>query len=651
MKRWVLSLLVFATTAVHAVGINQVAQPQQRPNPGPGQPRGPYPAPPGMQPAVPGPHVPTGLRNYRDPTQDPVQDPTEPLRQAEQAAVASASPEVAYTYDGVGNRESATYKNGVVVLYTYDRRNRLTNLHASKGGVLLHNYHYTLDPSGLRTKVEATEADGAITVVNYTYDGVKRLTGETQTRNGTLDFSGHYEYDRSGNRLLATVNGITTTYQYDANDWLTSETTASGPLAGTTTYTHDDAGNVLTKDGPVGHVDYTYNDAGRLTQVQAGGDLVEYDYDFDGLLIHKTWTPMVGDVTRWQYVWDLSRDVPQSIEELNAQGNGNYSVSATYIFGDGLVSETRDGTTRYVIQDGSGDTRALTDTGGAVTDTYAYDAWGTVIRQTGSTPTTHLYRGERLDPNLGFYYLRARWMDPTVGRFTQMDSYQGNERAPASLHKYLYANADPVNNVDPTGHSAAGLGQQAAAVGIAAVLAVAAKLTIDHMTRPRANNQRQFGVWDALAVTQFRAKAQAGDDADALVGTLATAASKEEGHHTIPVYLCGGMVQRTAGIKLHEHVAIHSQIAAVRLVLEGAEQYATKTLGKHRTSDVLRIAQTRPGREAIAGALYKVYDWGNWLGKGKPMTIETAFTLERPDFESGAKTSLPWCTRRGGPDR
>lgn len=647
MKRWVLSLLVFATTAVQAIGVNQVGRPPASGRQPPGQPIRPYPAPPGMQPLTPAP----GLQHYRDPTQDPELDPLESLRQEEQAAVASASPEVAYTYDGVGNRESATYKNGVVVLYTHDRRNRLTNLHASKGGVLLHNYHYTLDPSGLRTKVEATEADGATTVVNYTYDGVKRLTDETQTRNGVLDFSGHYEYDRAGNRVLATVNGITTTYVYDANDRLTSETTASGPLAGTTTYTHDAAGNVLTKDGPMGHVEYTYNDAGRLSEVRAGGDLVEYEYGADGLMVHKTWTPAVGDATRWQYVWDTSQAIPQTIEELSATGSGGYSVAATYVFGDGLVSETRGGTTHYAIQDGSGDTRALADTGGAITDTFAYDAWGSVIRRTGSTPATHLYRGERLDPNLGFYYLRARWMDPTVGRFNQMDSYPGKDRMPASLHKYLYANADPVNLVDPTGHSAAGLGQQAAAIGIAAILAVSAKLTLDYMTRPRANNQRQFGVWDALAVPQFRAKAQEQEDTDLLIGALATAASKEEGHHTIPVYLCGSMNQRTAGIKLHEHVAIHAQIAAIRLALEGAEQYASKAIGKYRTSDVLRIAQTRPGREAITGALYKVYEWGNWLDKGSPMSIETAFDLERPDFESGAKTSLPWCTRRGGPDR
>lgn len=645
MKRWVLSVLVFVAAAAQAIEVDQVGRPPVSGHHPPGQPISPYTAPPGMQPLTPAP----GLQYYRDPT---LASPGPmAVQRAESAALVAGSPDITYTYDAAGNRESATYKNGVVVLYTHDRRNRLTDLHAGKGGALLHHYHYTLDPSGLRTKVEATDADGATTVVNYAYDFVKRLTDETQTRNGVLDFRGHYEYDRSGNRLLATINGITTTYVYDANDLLTRETTASGPLAGTTTYTHDDAGNVLTKNGPLGLVQYTYNDAGRLTKVRAGDDLVEYDYGADGLLIHKTWTPAVGDAIRWQYAWDTSQAIPQTIEELSAAGTGGYSVTATYVFGDGLVSETRDGTTRYVIQDGSGDTRALTDTGGAITDTFSYDAWGSVIRRTGSTPATHLYRGERLDPNLGFYYLRARWMDPAVGRFNQMDSYPGKERMPASLHKYLYANADPVNHIDPTGHSATGLGQQAAAIGIAAILAVSAKLVLDYVTRPAANNQRKFGMWDAIAVPHFRSKAQEQEDTDMLIGVLATAASNEEGHHTIPVYLCGAMEQDTAYIKLHQHVAIHTQIAAVRLALEGAEKYASKAIGKHRTSDVLRIAQTPQGRAAIASALYQVYNYGGWLGEGTPETIGTVFGRERPKFESGERTSLPWCTRRGGPDR
>ena len=36
-------------------------------------------------------------------------------------------------------------------------------------------------------------------------------------------------------------------------------------------------------------------------------------------------------------------------------------------------------------------------------------------------------------------------MDTTTGRFISMDSYLGSVDDPVSLHKYLYANANPVN--------------------------------------------------------------------------------------------------------------------------------------------------------------------------------------------------------------
>ena len=43
-------------------------------------------------------------------------------------------------------------------------------------------------------------------------------------------------------------------------------------------------------------------------------------------------------------------------------------------------------------------------------------------------------------------------MDPSTGTFTTMDTYQGSIFDPVSLHKYLYANANPVTYVDPSGY-------------------------------------------------------------------------------------------------------------------------------------------------------------------------------------------------------
>jgi len=86
-----------------------------------------------------------------------------------------------------------------------------------------------------------------------------------------------------------------------------------------------------------------------------------------------------------------------------------------------------------------------------VTDTYTYDAFGNLLNRSGATENDYLYTGEQYDPNVGFYYLRARYYNQANGRFLTMDTYQGSVFEPASLHKYLYCGADPVNSWDPSG--------------------------------------------------------------------------------------------------------------------------------------------------------------------------------------------------------
>ena len=64
----------------------------------------------------------------------------------------------------------------------------------------------------------------------------------------------------------------------------------------------------------------------------------------------------------------------------------------------------------------------------------------------------YLYAGEQFDPDLGMYYLRARYHNPQTGRFWTMDSFEGNTDDPHTLHKYLFAGNDPINRIDPSGH-------------------------------------------------------------------------------------------------------------------------------------------------------------------------------------------------------
>jgi RHS repeat-associated protein len=75
-----------------------------------------------------------------------------------------------------------------------------------------------------------------------------------------------------------------------------------------------------------------------------------------------------------------------------------------------------------------------------------------LINATGSTPNNYLFAGEQYDSALGLYYNRARYYNNSTGRYWSMDTDEGDDRDPASLHKYLYTKDDPVDGYDPSGH-------------------------------------------------------------------------------------------------------------------------------------------------------------------------------------------------------
>ncbi|MEI7729243.1 MAG: RHS repeat-associated core domain-containing protein [Verrucomicrobiota bacterium] len=142
----------------------------------------------------------------------------------------------------------------------------------------------------------------------------------------------------------------------------------------------------------------------------------------------------------------------QVLEELIVSG-GATNLAKVYSYGLDLIAQRQigSGTVSFYGYDGNGNTRYLAGANGIISDTYAFDAFGTLLASSGSTANNYLYTGEQYDPNLGFYYLRARYLNPGMGRFWTRDIYWGSFEEPLSLHKYNYTRGNPVNMIDPSG--------------------------------------------------------------------------------------------------------------------------------------------------------------------------------------------------------
>ncbi len=133
---------------------------------------------------------------------------------------------------------------------------------------------------------------------------------------------------------------------------------------------------------------------------------------------------------------------------------GTAAIQASHVLGSGQVlTETRNSVTSYYLYDGQGSVRGLTNSAGAVTDSYSYDAFGNLPTSQGSTINPYRYTGQQFDSLTGLYDLRARYYDPTTGRFTSVDTTALSPDDPTDLNRYLYVAGDPINAIDPTGYT------------------------------------------------------------------------------------------------------------------------------------------------------------------------------------------------------
>ena len=350
-----------------------------------------------------------------------------------------------YGYDTAGRMLGWVQPNGVTTAFTYDDVNHLKNVSIKNAAATtLASYAYTLGTAGNRTGV--TEAGGR--TIAWTYDTLYRLTGETISGAASANGAVGYTYDAAGNRLsrTSTLSGVpATTSTYDANDRTDADTWNAN-------------GNMLTRDGR----SQSFDSLDRLmsSSPTSGGTVVKVTYDGDGNRVAQD----VGGVVSSYLVDDQNPTGYGQVVEERLSG----AVTKAYVFGRKALSQrAKSGSawaTTYYGMDGHGSVVLLTDGTGAVTDTWEYDAFGTVIGRTGTTANTILYSGEWMDSEQGLQYLRARWYAPGMGRFVSGDTWETPDGA------YRYGGNNPVMGVDPSGHFT--LTEQMATVAIIGIMAV-----------------------------------------------------------------------------------------------------------------------------------------------------------------------------------
>lgn len=200
---------------------------------------------------------------------------------------------------------------------------------------------------------------------------------------------------------------------------------------------------------------YVYDDQDNITEVtDSKGNVTQYTYDQFGN--ETSVTDALGHKTAYEYY-----RYGNVTKETNTLG---FSTETTYI-----LTQDQTGQVNHLYQDAQGSTRLVTDQQGSTQSIIDYDAFGNALLSSKPDSTIkHRYVGEYLDQDSGFYHLRARDYDPKIGHFVSRDRFEGIRNNPLTLNPYLYANADPVNGVDPSGHF--GLGGMMAAMDIRSTL-------------------------------------------------------------------------------------------------------------------------------------------------------------------------------------
>ena len=223
-------------------------------------------------------------------------------------------------------------------------------------------------------------------------------------------------------------------------------------------FTYDGAGNLLSGDHTwSSNWTYTWNAAGELAEDSWGTEMQTPDkYSYDGL------GRLIGDNGNAYFYYGTSDEIAYITD---ANDNVNYRFTYNQAGLPQFVSLWADGCERVYayVYDGLGNIAGLVDdnpgsaTYGQEVVQFYYDAWGNVLSDTDETDfnlaqyNPFRYKGYLWIPSTGFYYLNARFYDPTTGRFISVDPASITPGDAGSFNDYAYADNNPVMFSDPSG--------------------------------------------------------------------------------------------------------------------------------------------------------------------------------------------------------
>ena len=242
-------------------------------------------------------------------------------------------------------------------------------------------------------------------------------------------------YNRILKYLSQTLNGLTTSYSYNAtNNELKSSSTTGSSIS----YSYDSNGNLASRTintSPA--IAYAWDAANRLVKVTAGS-VSQGAYAYDGL--GRRVESVEATTTLYAY------SGTESLYELVPGVSSN-----DFIYASGMrIARVSGITTNYYHTDALGSTRLVTDGSKKILFSDSYQPYGPDNLSSGSE--TYKFTGKPVSQTTGLYYDYSRWYDPSIGRFISEDSYPGHLSDPQSLNYYVYVENNPVSNADPTGH-------------------------------------------------------------------------------------------------------------------------------------------------------------------------------------------------------